>query len=166
MSVNSFRKKCQEIPRTDNIFGLCDDQNGTKAYSNTSSPKKWIASVKNDNKIEITFTAIDNCIIIFKKHTKYKESTCDGMITFSDSVYLVELKKQKTGGWISDALGQLENTMKLFQTNPVITQCKYKKAFACNKKHPGFHTIDNEKNKWFFRNYGFRIDIQDEIIIK
>jgi len=35
------------------------------------------------------------------------------MLTFAESLYLVELKKQGTGGWISDAKGQLENTIKI-----------------------------------------------------
>ena len=43
---------------------------------------------------------------------------------------------------------------------------KYKKAFACNKNHPRFATIDNERNKRFFKEYGFRIDVQGTINIK
>lgn len=47
MSVNFFKAECQEPPLTDDIFGLCDDQNGTKAYSNINDSSKWIATVKN-----------------------------------------------------------------------------------------------------------------------
>ena len=161
-----MRKNCQEKPRTDDLFGLCDDQNGKKAYSDVTNHEKWIAIVKNKRNIEIAFTAIDNCIIYYKKGKKDKESTCDGMLTFLNSIYFVELKKRKVGGWIEEALGQLENTIKLLQTDPIVTNCLYKKAYACNKKHPSFNTIDNEKKMRFFRNYGFRIDIQNEIIIK
>jgi len=79
---------------------------------------------------------------------------------------LVELKRQATGGRIPVAIGQLENTIKILLANHDISGYRYKKVFACNKKHPDFTTIDNEYNKWFFKSYGFRIDVQAEIVIK
>ncbi len=77
--MNFFEPACQEPTRCESEFGLCDDQDGTKAYTN-------------------------------------------------------------------------------------ITVYKYKKAFACNKKHPHFKEIDNEQNLHFFRKYGVRIDLQARII--
>lgn len=128
---------------------------------------KWIAKVSNDNDLAISFTAIDNCIIVLKEGTKDKESTCDGMLTFSNSIYLVELKKQGTGGWLSDAKSQLENTIKLLRSKHNLEEYKYKKAYACNKKHPNFTVIDAAERKAFFeRTKGFRIDAQAEIVIK
>jgi hypothetical protein len=88
------------------------------------------------------------------------------MLTFADTIYLVELKKQMTGGWIPDALAQLENTIRLLNATEQLKQFRFKKAFACNKKHPNFTVIDNELNKRFFKDYGFRIDVQTEIIVK
>jgi hypothetical protein len=147
--------------------GICDDQNGTKAYTDTTDSSKWIAKVTNINEIDVTFTAIDNCIIVFKEGTKDKESSCDGMLTFAQSLYLVELKKQGTGGWISDAKGQLENTIKLISENHDLSNFRYKKAFACNRKHPSFTVIDTAERKSFFeRTGGFRIDVQAEIVVK
>ena len=168
MSVNFFETACKEPPKNDGQIGICDDQTGEKAYTNTTDSNKWIAVIKNSDKLAVSFTAIDNCIIILKDGTKEKESTCDGMITFKDSLFLVELKKQGTGGWISDATKQLENTIKLLMAihNQDLLRFKYKKAFACNKKHPRFRSIDNEQNKRFFITYGFRLDVQAEIAIK
>ncbi|MBY0244571.1 MAG: hypothetical protein K2Q03_03855 [Sphingobacteriaceae bacterium] len=167
MSVNFFETNCKEESRNEKQFGICDDQNGTKAYTDTTDSTKWIAKVKNLKEIDVSFTAIDNCIIVFKEGTNDKESSCDGMLTFSQSLYLVELKKQGTGGWISDAKGQLENTIKLISENHDLANFRYKKAFACNRKHPSFTVIDTAERKSFFeRTGGFRIDVQAEIVVK
>ena len=83
---------CTEKPRKDKLFGICDDQDGEKAYSHNATPENWIAIVVNNNEELVTFTAIDNCIIVFKPGTKDEESTCDGVLTWNDSIYLVELK--------------------------------------------------------------------------
>jgi len=167
MSINFFETDCKEESKNEKQFGICDDQNGTKAYTDTTDSSKWIAKVTNINEIDVTFTAIDNCIIVFKEGTKDKESSCDGMLTFAQSLYLVELKKQGTGGWISDAKGQLENTIKLISENHDLSNFRYKKAFACNRKHPSFTVIDTAERKSFFeRTGGFRIDVQAEIVVK
>jgi hypothetical protein len=55
--------------------------------------------------------------------------------------------------------------MKLLITNHDLGSFRFKKAFACNKAHKHFQEIDNESNWWFFKTYGFRIDVQAEIII-
>ncbi len=167
MSVNFFETDCKEDSRKEKQFGICDDQNGTKAYTDTTDSTKWIAKVTNVKEIDVSFTAIDNCITVLKKGTKDKESSCDGMLTFTESLYLVELKEQGTGGWISDAKGQLENTIKLISENHDLSNFRYKKAFACNKKHPSFTVIDTAERKSFFnRTGGFRIDVQAEIVVK
>jgi hypothetical protein len=167
MSVNFLKSDCKEPSRKENQFGICDDQNGTKAYTDTENHSKWIAKVTNDNQIDVSFTAIDNCIIVYKEGIKDKESSCDGMLTFNQSLYLVELKNQGIGGWISDAKGQLENTIKLISNKHDLSYFRYKKAFACNRKHPNFTVIDTAERKSFFeRTKGFRIDVQAEIVIK
>jgi hypothetical protein len=167
MSVNFFETDCKEESRNEKQFGICDDQNGTKAYTDTFDSTKWIAKVTNVKEIDVSFTPIDNCIIVLKEGTKDKESSCDGMLTFAQNLYLVELKKQGTGGWISDAKGQLENTIKLISENHDLSNFRYKKAFACNRKHPSFTVIDTAERKSFFeRTGGFRIDVQSEIIVK
>ena len=167
MSVTFFETNCKESLRKEKQFGICDDQNGTKAYTDIINSAKWIAKVKNENEIDISFTAIDNCIIAYKEGSKDEESSCDGMLTFAKSLYLIELKKQGVGGWISEAKGQLENTIRLISQNHDLSNFRYKKAFACNRKHPNFTVIDTAERKSFFeRTKGFRIDVQAEIVIK
>lgn len=157
MSVNFFETNCKESSRNEKQFGICDDQNGTKAYTDTSDDTKWIAKVTNDNEIDISFTAIDNCIIVYKAGTKEKESSCDGMLTFSESLYLVELKVQGKD-WIPKAKRQLENTIKLITENHKLSNFKFKKAYACNRKHPNFNVLEASEKKSFFDKTGFRLD--------
>ncbi|MBK7868587.1 MAG: hypothetical protein IPJ75_17220 [Ignavibacteriales bacterium] len=163
MSFDFINSPCRESPRIESKFGICDDQVGTKAYTDSGDDSKWIAFVRNEDEKEITFTAIDNCLEFFKNRSQEKESTCDGMLTFDDGIYFVELKTQDSN-WLQKALGQLENTIILLQNHH--RNYRFKKAFACNKRHPSFHVFDNELNKRFFKQYGFRIDINNEIIIK
>jgi hypothetical protein len=166
MNIDFFETCCKEPPRRDRQFGICDDQNGTKAYTDTADSSKWIAKITNNNEIHISFTPIDNCTIILKEGTNDKESTCDGMLTFKKSLYLVELKNQGAGGWITKAKEQLENTIRLILKHNDISEFRYKKAFACNKRHPKFHTIDSSTSKSFFQKTGFRLDVRAEIIIR
>lgn len=86
------------------------------------------------------------------------------MLTTEKLVYFVELKNQ-TKKWQTHAIKQLEDTIKLFIANCDVKKYKHKKAFACNKKHKPFEIIDNEINKRFFEKYGFRLDLQTDIII-
>ncbi len=167
MSVDFFNTDCSEPVQNNTFFGICDNQDGTKAYTDIQNEDNWIARVNNENQIEVVFTAIDNCITILKEGTNDKESSCDGMLTFKDSLFLVELKKQRTGGWLPESKDQLKNTIKILSENHDLARFRYKKAYACNRKHPYFTKIENETNKRFFKETnGFRIDAQSEIVIK
>ena len=72
MSIDFFHNNCKENPRKEKLFGICDDQNGAKAYTDIANHEAWIARVINDSEFDILFTAIDNCIDIYKKGTKEK----------------------------------------------------------------------------------------------
>jgi len=166
MKVDFFNKICKEQKVIHQHFGICDDENGEKAYTNIGDTNKWIATVNNETQKEIEFTAIDNCIDVFKGDTNNKESTCDGMLTFDKSIYLIELKNHGTGGWLTKAISQLKNTINLIKKNNSLDGIQYKKAYACNKKHPSFQVIDFERRIKFFNETGFRIDAQAKITIK
>lgn len=162
MSLDFFQHKCQESPRKNIEFGLCDDQNGRKAYTDISDRNKWIATVKNENQHELVFTAIDKCVLL---DNEFKgRGRCDGMLNSSNLLYLVELKNQEPP-WQSDAIGQLESTIRFLLENHDISLFKKRKAFACNKKRDAFVVIDNEFNKSFMRRTSFRINIQADIVI-
>ncbi|HHE07959.1 MAG TPA: hypothetical protein ENL01_03560 [Chlorobaculum parvum] len=160
--MNFFDSACQEPARKDCLFGLCDDQDGTKAYTNTNDPSKWVATVQNDSKVELTFTAIDNCVIM--SNEEYERRRCDGMLTSTRHIFFIELKDQRAG-WKADAVAQLESTIQFFIENHDINEFRHKKAFACNKKHQPFQIIDQETRLRFFRQCGFHIDVQARIIV-
>ncbi|CAD5283814.1 MULTISPECIES: hypothetical protein [unclassified Imperialibacter] len=160
--MDFFNPDCQELPINHSLFGICDDQEGGKAYTDLDNPDKWIATVRNDKNILLTFAAIDKCVV--KDDELKGVGRCDGMLTSNTHLYLIELKDQ-VKKWIPGALEQLESTIKLFIANHDISAFRHKKAFACNKRHRHFEEIDNELNLHFFRTYGFRIDVQVEVII-
>lgn len=160
--MNFFDSVCQEPPTSLNIFGICDDQDGSIAYTDTQNRSKWIATVKNDKLKILIFTAIDGCII--KGNEEEGRGRCDAMITSDEHIFFIELKNEGKD-WKVDAIEQLESSIIFFIDNHDVTTYKHKKAFACNKRRPHFQEIDNEFNIRFFRKYGFRIDAQAEIIV-
>jgi hypothetical protein len=162
MSLDFFQDKCQE-PALNNVeFGLCDDQNGKKAYTDTVDRAKWIAIVKNDTQRNIVFTAVDKCVLF--DHEYKGRGRCDGMLTTDTHLYLVELKNQDPP-WRSHAIDQLDSTIKFLLDNHDLSQYKKRKVFASNKKRDAFVVIDNEFNKNFYKRTTFRIDIQAEIVV-
>jgi hypothetical protein len=163
--MNFFDAEHQEPPANESIFGICDDQNGQKAYIDRTDKDKWIATVINEKPFQLIFTAIDKGVI--KENELPDRERCEGMLTSDEHIYFVELKVQRSGG-IAKAKSQLSSTIEIFnEVHPgKLAKYKHRKAFACNKKHPHFHVIDNEENKHFFETYGVRLDVNTEIIFK
>ncbi|HCK0364862.1 hypothetical protein [Pseudomonas aeruginosa] len=162
--MDFFNPGCQSGPFNQVQFGLCDDQNTTRAYVDTTTPAKWIATVENPESRAVTFTAIDKCVI--QDDAEPARGRCDGMLSTEDLLYLVELKDQRAG-WQSHAILQLESTILfLRQYHPAdLNRFRHKKAFACNKRHTAFAVIDHELKRRFFQNYGFRIDVQATVLV-
>lgn len=165
MSLNFFDRQYQEPLMNHEKFGICDDEDGSKAYTTIDNESSWISIVTNSNSQGLIFTPIDKCII---QDAEYQgRGRCDGMLCSKKHLYLVELKNQLKGGWIPDALSQLESTIQFlmeFNKNEV-DSFTHKKAFACNRKRRAFQEVDNELQLTFFRKYKFRIDIQCSIQI-
>lgn len=160
--MDFFKPECQSGPFDQVQFGLCDDQNTTRAYVDTATPEKWVATVKNPSQKAVTFTAIDKCVI--QDADEPERGRCDAMLTTDDLLYLVELKDQKTN-WRPHAIEQLESTVQFLRDHHDLTRFRYKKAFACNKRHKTFAVIDTEDRLRFFRTYGFRIDVQATVVV-
>jgi hypothetical protein len=163
--LDFFAPEYQEPPLNNRQFGLCDDEDGTPAYTDKMNQKKWVAKVENQHSFNITFTAIDKNVI---KDDEYKNhERCDGMLTTNTHLYFVELKYRKKG-WMQNGISQIESTIELFdKAHPgKKNQYKYKKAYVCNKKHPYFQVMENDQMIKFFQNYRFCLDIQAAIIFK
>ena len=160
--MDFFKPECQSGPFGQERFGLCDDQNATPAYVDTTTPEKWVATVENPARKAVTFTAIDKCVI--QDGDEPSRGRCDGMLTTEDLLYLVAWKDTKDD-WQSHAIEQLASTIMFLHNHHDLTRFRHKKAFACNKRHRAFATIDNELQRRFFQNYGFRIDVQATVLI-
>lgn len=162
--MDFFNSRCQSGPFDQKQFGLCDDQNTTRAYVDTTTPARWTATVENPTNRAVTFTAIDKCVI--QDDDEPARGRCDGMLSTVDLLYLVELKDQRAH-WQPHAISQLESTILfLRQYHPAeLARFRHKKAFACNKRRTAFAVIDHELKRRFFQNYGFRIDIQATVLV-
>ncbi|WP_440134158.1 hypothetical protein [Chitinophaga sancti] len=163
MSINFHGGDCQESPRTDSEFGICDEGNARKAYSDVNYPEKWMAKVENPSNLETTFTAIDYCIEL-KRPDGSMDNRCDGMLTYSDNIIFIELKDQQAR-WISHAVDQLETTIQYYIAHHDINKFKHKRAYAANRAHPKFQRSTLELSQKFFSKYRIRLIIQANIKI-
>ena len=163
MPVNFFQTGCQEAPISALQFGICDDQNSRIAYTDITDSMKWVATVNNAQATPVTLTAIDKCVQILREDGN-DERKCDAMLTYLDNIVFVELKDVRRN-WISDAVEQLEITIQQFIANHDLSIYRHKRAFACNKKQPNFHVIDNEMKRRFFDTYRVRLNVQATIQI-
>ncbi len=160
-----FGTACSETPRNDNRFGLRDDGGETRAYSTSSDPAKWIATVVNADRGDVVFTPIDNCLLFIQAGTKAnEESTCDGMLTKGEKLHLVELKERiDPDAAMEKGIDQLRNTIKLLKAKENISAYTDRKAHVCNRLHPAA-TIVAGSNKKFLKETGFRLGVRATVI--
>lgn len=123
--VNFLAKEYRLEPvRNEEMIGICDPEGERPAYSTSdkNSPDKWVATIKNTGNENIQFIPVDKNIVYYRDDGQ-KESSCDGMILYNDdsSICFVELKDVRTSGWISDAIDQLKETIKVFNKITTIT---------------------------------------------
>lgn len=170
MSINFFDESCQtKINKSK--FGLCDKSSPSVEPSyietNTCNEKeKWIAIVENENEIEITFTAIDNCIKINREDGRM-DSRCDGMVIYQNHIIFVELKERsyRNSVWIEKGKQQLKNIIYLFLANNNIANYQSKKAYIANRKKPVYQFSHKEIMQQFRNETGFILLIQNIIKI-
>ena len=162
--MNFFNPECQTAGITTARFGLCDDKPGEVAYVDYQNDKAWIATVVNNQGIELTFTAVDKCVI--KDGEQTGRGRCDGMLTSVEHLYFVELKSAKLAT-NTEGKEQLVSTIQFFKQHhsQSLAGFRCRKAFFCNNKKRPFVVIDNEEQKRFFRDYGFRLDMQNEVLM-
>lgn len=160
--MNFFDVGCQEPVIAERSFGLCDGGDHRHAYSDINDPDLWVATVINDQQLQITFTAIDKCVI--QGDEEQGRGRCDCMLTSALHIFFVELKVQREN-WVTHAIDQLESTVQFFLANHDLTKFKHKKAFACNRKHPHFYCIDHERKMRFWNSYKVKLDVQSRILV-
>jgi hypothetical protein len=165
MPINFFETKCQSSTST-NSFGICDDQPPPHkpAYIALVNPSNWIGVVHNPTALNVTFTAIDHCLVI-KRPNGSLESTCDGMLTFNSSIIFVELKERKGKAWIKKADSQLRNTISLFGHNHNLASYINKLAYICNSLKPSMSSNQMVRKQKFKDDTGFTLKIEVRIDI-
>lgn len=170
MKINFFVERCQSKTLSP-LFGLCDDPppSNTPAYIDTeiaNQETKWIAVVKNDDEIELTFTAIDHCIDI-KRENGEMDHRCDGILTSQKEIIFVELKERdcKNRVWIEKAQTQLKISINYFKVSQNLDIFKSKKAYIANRKKPNFQSGQMERMNRFKNETGVRLIIQNTIEI-
>ena len=165
MKIDFFIPVCQTSNISASVFGLCDPKNGGPAYVDFSNPDTWVAGVENRGEISLNFTAVDNCIEIFREDGQM-ENRCDGILTGGDYLIFIELKDQREE-WIQHAVeNQLKTTIEYFKANYDIARYKKRYAYACNKRHPQFQYSHMSMMEEFRHTTGVRLCIVNKIVIK
>ena len=132
-------------------FGICDDEDEsakTPAYVSIDPTDKWVAIVQNRTEKPINFTAVDNCIEI-RRANGDMDNRCDAILTNDEHIVFIELKVQRTSGWITHAVDeQLQTTIDHFKENCDIDKYRYKRLlFVTENFHVSMPVI---KKKWMF----------------
>ncbi len=165
MKVDFFIPACQTLNISAPVFGLSDPQDGGPAYVDLVNSDIWVAEVDNRSDQPLNFTAVDNCIDIFREDGQM-DNRCDGILTGGDYIIFVELKDQR-GEWIQHAVeNQLKTTIRYFKENYDIARYKKRFAYACNRRHPQFQYSHMSMMEQFRHDTGVRLCIVNKIVIK
>ncbi len=166
MAVNFSDPACVESTDRD-VFGICDDPPPaeTQAYLNFDDSSKWIAWVDNQNKKEVTFTAIDHCIKYYRPDGKI-ESSCDGMLQYDTTLVFVELKDRDGGRWLGKARDQLQITIDTYKKELGFNGLDRFYAHVANKQRPQFKAASTSLAEKFEDDTGFVLLVKDTITIE
>jgi len=169
MEINFFEPCCQTITDASE-FGLCDDPPppyNVAAYVDVDTmnrSSKWIAFVQNENRVSITFTAIDSCITITRSNGKASKR-CDAMLTYRDKIIFVELKERNDNKSFKEGIKQLTETIDFFTQNHPLNQYSRKTAYVANKLKPNFQSGNTARINKFKNDTGFRLETKNTILI-
>jgi hypothetical protein len=162
-----FLEKCQTQSKKKR-FGLCDDPSPLKnpAYIDEQDGAKWIAVVHNEERYEVVFTAIDNCIDL-KKEDGNMEKRCDGLLIHDTTVTFVELKQRHQRGseWVKDAEKQLKTSIAFFEKEEIAATMTTKKAYIANSEHPKFKESQINRMNNFLEQTGYLLRIENRITL-
>lgn len=166
--VDFFVKSKHKQISSSNEFGLCDDPSPvpTHAYIDVTDKSKWIAIVTNKEAKEVSFTPIDHCI---EYEYKNPDKRCDGVLTYKSHIAFVELKQikgRKSGDWIEPVEQQLKQTIFHFSKTQDSKLFKNKEAYIVNNKRPIFTKGQEVRTNLFYKETGYVLRIQCEILIK
>lgn len=167
MSVDFFKAVCQKTT-SEKKFGLYDAEDKTPAKIKLTDETTWNATIINNAGTTVCFTAIDNCIDVFRENGEM-DSRCDCMLTYNSTLLFVELKN-KRDSWQAEGLIQIENIAKIMidEIPDHYYSFKKRKAIVANRKNqfPAFHNSNAEQRQYFSSKYKMRIQFEAEITIE
>jgi len=166
MPIIFFDIACKTQSNNSN-FGLCDDSPPPEkpAYIEENDQSKWIGKVANPTNKNVDFYAIDNCVEILKPDGVSKESRCDGMLHFDNSILFVELKMRGSSGWLIKARTQLTITLGKFQLDNSLVDFDKVEAYACNGLKPFANKGNNTELQKFKDETGLIMYAQQDIAL-
>jgi hypothetical protein len=158
-----FASNCQQYSNK-NLFGICDNIDIQPAFLDETNGKEWIAVVENGYKENVCFTAVDNCVEIWRPDGTM-ESRCDGMLTYQHTLIFVELKDSKKDGseWVRKGDVQLRSTIAIFEGTTASKTFKSKKAYIANKAKPRFREGQMQRMDRFFKETGYVLRVESRI---
>lgn len=163
-SVNFFDSQYQsEQTKSDIEFGLYDPGDNSPAIT-TNNHLLSQAVVKNPNGNPVNFIPIDHNIILIDNNGN-QLSLCDGLLYVGNTFLAFIELKDVMRNWIDEAVGQLENTIEIFKQNHYYLDYRNRRAYAANKEHPYFNVSRKELMQQFHQKTGFRLFIQNTIIV-
>ncbi len=168
MTMLFSQTKCQQISQKKR-FGICDDvpPPHRPAYIDETDGTKWIAVVTNEDRLKVTFTAIDHCIETKSINGKMAKR-CDGALTFDTTIAFVELKEREEKGnnWIKEAEEQLRSTIRFFEKINETENFRVKKAYIANNKRPRFRESQRDRMDQFLKDTGYVLRIENRIVVE
>lgn len=120
------------------LFGLIDDKGNDKkpAFIDFINNEDWEATIKNPHKKEITFKAIDNCVLAYRENGELIKR-CEGFLVFDSKILFIELKQRKRRGWLTDARKKFEETILVFKENNHDNNFEILAPVIANRKSQG-----------------------------
>ncbi len=167
MSVDFFKAVCQKTT-SEKKFGLYDAEDKTPAKIKLTDESTWNATILNNDGKTVSFTAIDNCIDVFRENGEM-DSRCDCMLTYDSTLLFIELKN-KRDSWQAEGLSQIENVAKIMidKIPNHYYSFKKRKAIVANRKNqfPAFNSSNAEQRQYFSSKYKMRVQFDAEITIE
>lgn len=164
MSIDFTKAECRTYSDK-KLFGLIDLP---PAQISETDGGNWIAVVVNEYRYDVTFTAIDHCIVIKRPDGK-DDSRCDGFLTYESTVVFVELKDRDEKGskWIKEGDEQLRTSIGYFLNTDYSEQFDKtkRKAYIANKAIPKFRDGQQKRMDKFLDDTGFVLRIEKRIIL-
>ena len=165
--MNSFDDFEIRFESSNEIFGLCDDENNNEvAYLDEGNGGTWIATVHNVHQEEVLFFPIDHCNLIPRLADGREPKQCDGLLKFNESIAFVELKSRsgrKSRQWIDKAEEQLRVSIDYFRQFGFISSMPNKKAYVVNSQRPKAYSSEAMRAEKFQKETGFLLRIKAHI---